>query len=194
MNKFASAIIFSSALIAIPAWAADGKAHSETKIDTNADGTYKGSSTFESTDSAGTTIKSKVEENETIGLTGKRKTSARVETVQDPKGLGNKSWAKGESNTVTDAHGNVTRDTEGRAVNADGTMHNTDETVKSSRNADGSSEMKLSKKEVIDPKGLMNRQTVKTEEIVKHAANGAESRTVKKELNGKTVQEETTVR
>ncbi|MBN8550972.1 MAG: hypothetical protein J0M12_16785, partial [Deltaproteobacteria bacterium] len=53
----------------------------------------------------------------------------------------------------------------------------------------GASETTYSKEMETDPKGLMNKSTAKVEETTKRAADGSSTRVVKKEVDGKVVEE-----
>ena len=188
MKKLASALLVLTLCLTTTAVAADKNVHTETKIDSTSDG-YKGTTTYEAVDSTGAKVTSKLEETDSTTSAGKQKSHAKAETSRDPKGLGNKSWAKGETSATVDSDGNLKRETTAKAVDAAGTEYKSNELTKSKLNADGSGETKYTKKIVTDPKGLMNKQTQEIEETTRHAADGSDTKIVKKEIDGKVVEQ-----
>lgn len=189
MKKLASSLVAITLCMTTSTWAADKNVHSETTIDSNADGTYSGTSKYEGTDSTGAKVHSTIKEENSNTLTGKQKSHAKVETSRDPKGLGNKTWAKGETTATVDAKGNLKRETTASSVDAAGTGRESKETAKTTVKSDGSAETKVSKKIVTDPKGLMNKHTEELQETTQHAANGSDTKIVKKEIDGKVVEQ-----
>lgn len=168
MKRLAPTVLL-SLFIALPAFAADKQIHTETDVKSDADGNYKGTSTYEATDAAGTTQKSTIKETEARTMGGGTKTTAKVESSTDPKGLGNKSWSEKETTVKAKNDGGFMKDETARSVDAQGTTHKLDQTTEAKVNSDGSVDTKVTRKVVTDPKGLMNKSVSKTEETKRAA-------------------------
>jgi len=189
--KLASSLFAVLCLCTPSAFAEGAKTTSETSSEIAADGSYKGSSTRTATDAAGTTLKSKVQESEMKDSKGETRVVSKSETVQDPKGLMNKSWSEHETELRRDAAGNYEKDIAARSVDAAGTSHTVDEEIKRKVAANGASTTIVNKTITTDPKGLMNKHTTEVEEVTKRHADGTVTKSVKNEVDGQ-VAEHTT--
>lgn len=90
----------------------------------------------------------------------------------------------------------IERDNDGSYTKTTSQKHDTDAGATSAKtkvdvdvNKDGTVEKTTTTKEVNDPDGLMNKDTVKTKEKVKTHKDGTTSVEHKKTVNGKTVEE-----
>ncbi len=185
-NICSTALLLNLCLVPF-AWAEDSTGHLESNVETSADGSFKGTSDFQGIDASGATIRSKVVKEEAAPAGGKQKSFTTVEVSRDPKGLGNKSWGKGETHRTVDAKGNLHRETKGQSVDAAGTTHQIDEKTISKVAADGATETTVTTKAVTDPKGLMNQSVTKIDVETKRAADGTQTKIVRKEVDGEVV-------
>jgi hypothetical protein len=96
---------------------------------------------------------------------------------------------KTETDVSRDANGNYVKNTSVTGKDSNGTNTSTTSKVKVKVDTDGDYKKTIENKTVIDPKGLMNKSTVKTNETLQKK-NGDNSYHYTKKINGKTVKDE----
>ena len=140
----------------------------------------------ESTNSAGTSVKTDKSHSDTVGLTGTRKIESDTERVTDPKGLNNKVKESAHAKTTIKSDGDVAQ--EATTVDAAGTKRHVANETDTSKNWSGGKTTTTTHTEVVDPKGLGNKQKVEVESEVATDAHG-HTKHVTKKVNGETVSE-----
>lgn len=149
----------------------------------------KAESHTETTDSAGTKIKTEKSHEASTGWTGTQKAEMEEETTRDPKGMFNKTTESSKTEVKAKTGGDRVETTESK--DAAGTKQKVTKETDVDNNWGGGTTTTTTTKKVTDPKGLMNKKTVEMEETVKRNADGTAATTVTKEVDGDTVSEET---
>lgn len=164
------------------------KVHTETNIERKADGTFKGTSTTEETDAAGTTTKAETKEKDSVSSDGTKTTIVKTATSEDPKGLMNKTWSKEKVEVKADAEGNVEKDSYSKSVDQAGTKHTVTAQTEKRIKPDGTVETVSTDKIVTDPKGLGNKTVAETEVVKEKAPDGDTTTTITKKIDGDTIE------
>lgn len=174
MKHFATTCALASLLVATAAIAEDSpKYHSETDVSVKPDGQYEATSTTERTAPNGTKMKTESTESLDKTLTGKAKLTSKVETTQDPKGLGNKQTADAKVTVKADDKGNSEKTVSSHSVDAAGTTHKKTVDTEVDAKSDGSKEITTTSKVVTDPKGLGNKTVQKSETVTMKHPDGS---------------------
>jgi hypothetical protein len=100
-----------------------------------------------------------------------------------------KSEIKSKTTMEKDEKGNydAKRTTTSESVDSSGTLNKTDTTVKVDVDADGDASKTVTTENVVDPKGLLNKNKTVTKDVMKNKNGQTELRHVKK-INGDTVE------
>jgi len=108
--KITYALLTTAAVFALsaPAFAAEEKYESKTKIEADAKGNYDAKVTTEKTDTTGTTTKFEKKVETDVDSKGNTDTTVKTEETVDPKGLMNKSTVKTTDKAETHSDGTVT--------------------------------------------------------------------------------------
>ena len=143
------------------------------------------------TDAAGTTVKTETSHDKTVGWTGTKKSTSEVETVVDPKGLGNKLVARSQVETKVKPSGDFS---ESKTIeHADGTKEHATTAKETSNNwLDKGKTTTTTQTHTVDPKGLGNKHEIEVTETVEFNADGTKKSTVSKTVDGDKVLEKTT--
>lgn len=115
--------------------------------------------------------------------------SAAIVSLGAPSFAAEKESYKSETKMEKDAKGNYEAKTTIQHTDTDGTTTNTEKMVDVDANSDGTTEKTVKTEKVVDPKGLMNKSKVKTEDTTKTNADGILEKSHKKVVDGKTVEE-----
>lgn len=99
---------------------------------------------------------------------------------------------KSETKVEKDSKGNYEAKTSATQTDAAGTTTSVEKKVDTDVDSKGNADTTVKTETVTDPKGLMNKTTVKTKDTEKTNADGSVDATHKKTVNGKTVEQEST--
>jgi hypothetical protein len=187
-NLYLSVSAIALLFVVTPAYAADeGSYSATTKVEQEADGSYKKEIKEEATNTDGTKESTKTEEKLDITADGK-KASVKTETAIDPEGLMNKSVSKTEQTEKVDDEGNV----ETKTVTESKTNGGTKEKVETKTNVKRDKDSKKTTQTVTkerDPKGLMNKTKEKIVDTTVEGADGSVDVKHETTVNGETVTE-----
>lgn len=98
--------------------------------------------------------------------------SVKTETVNDPKGLGNKTWSNDKASAKYNKNGEVEVTSEHKSVDEHGTAHKGTTKSETEVKSDGKIVTTTTDTSVTDPKGLMNKKSVTTEKKVEEKPDG----------------------
>lgn len=194
MKRYYLALLAGSLFVSSAAFAAPETFKSETNIRREADGDYKSEVTSDLTDTEGTRRKIETTEKGTTNRKGDTTLAFKTSESTDPKGLMNKKTGKVEVTEKTGKNGEYERDTYSRSVDSAGTKHVKKTQAERDVRSDGTMKETVTEKRINDPKGLMNKETVKTEKIVEENVDGTTTTHVEKKVNGETVQDKNVTR
>ena len=171
---------------------ADNKAttHTEVSSEVNPDGSYKVSRHIETTDKAGTSIKTEATEDATVDAEGNAHSRYDSTTTRDPKGLGNKSWSKTVTKSEVRRDGTFDKTTEVKQVTGAGTAQKTDIVSKRRIDAKGNVKTEINERIKTDPQGLMNKTVEDTTKVTETKPTGETSTRTIKKIDGETVSSE----
>ena len=144
----------------------------------------EGDSHSEVVDSAGTKTTIDKEHSDKVGLMGTHTTEMKGEKVVDPKGLNNKTKESYDQVTKVERNGDSEQKT--TTVDAAGTKRELTTETDTSKNWTGGNTVTTTRTEVVDPKGMMNRQKTEIEEKVVTDSQGRPT-SVTRSLNGEEV-------
>lgn len=151
-----------------------------TALNVSAD---EGKLSYEKTDAHGTKVEVEHDSKREVDSDGDVEIKSNTTRVTDPKGLMNKTKESNDTKAAVDADGE--KDIEKKSVDAAGTLRKGNTEVDVDKHLDGGHTTTTEKTEVVDPKGLMNKETVKvTKEVRKNAAGQVTGTNVEKEVNG----------
>jgi hypothetical protein len=177
---------------AAPALGADpAKFHSETRAEADEKGNVDREVRSRATNADGTVVKQEFEEESGIGRSGERRATLTTKTTRDPEGLGNKTTEETETTATYDPRGGLEKKSRYDSVDSAGTGHRVTSDTRTDLHDDGTRRTRMVDEEIHDPKGLRNKHTVKKTTTVDRRANGKAVVTTKKEVDGKTVAEQT---
>lgn len=167
-------IILATALLLIPTAYADTESHSE------------------STDSLGTKVTTNAKSKDSVGLTGTRLIETEAKTVRDPKGLMNKTTESYEHQAKIGSDGDVAETT--KSVDTAGTARESNVEKNVSKNwFDSGTTTTVTRKEVTDPKGMLNKTETEIENKTTRNADGTiAEKSVTRKINGDKVFESKT--
>ena len=126
---------------------------------------------YEHTNAQGTHVKVESHSNNTADSKGNVDESSSYKSETDPKGLMNKTKVSSQSKHEKDEDGDETTSKE--IVESSGTVRKETKDVDVDRHLDGSETTTVEKTGVVDPKGLLNKETHTTTEKVEKNADGA---------------------
>lgn len=136
-----------------------------------------------STDASGAKIIVDKSTKTTVDSAGAIVTEKVTESTHDPKGLGNKT--KVVAHTESKSLPNGDREDREKSVDSDGTVRDYSAEVKIKENDEGGATTVIESTEIVDPKGLLNKQFAETKTEIKTDAEGSVvGSTVTKKVNG----------
>ena len=140
----------------------------------------------ESVDTAGAKTVTDVESEASVDSSGTTKIVSDYKGTHDPKGLMNKT--KEFSHTESQIKANGERKDTVSSVDTDGTAVDYTAEVKVDKHLGGAETTTIKSKEVVDPKGLLNKHSAEiTKEVIKNSKGAVVSSTVTKAVNDKVV-------
>jgi hypothetical protein len=116
--------------------------------------------------------------------------SATALVLSAPVFAADKETYKSTTKVEKDSQGNYDAKSKTTATNAAGTTTSTEKKVDVDVDSNGNIDKTVKTEESTDPKGLMNKTTVKTKDTETTNKNGTVDATHKKTVNGKTVEDE----
>ncbi len=164
-----SAIIFTLALVSTGVVQLNNEAYAENEVETNSSAVTPD----------GTSIDKTRSHSDKIGITGTRTIEDETKITTDPSGLRNKSKEKAYSKKTIKKDGDTAQET--TTVDGQGTRRTTLSEVDTTKHLDGSVTTTASRKDTVDPRGMLNRRTTEVEESVTTEPDGTTSVTKKKD-------------
>jgi len=146
-------------------------------------------SSVEAVDGHGTKIKVERSHDESDGILGGHTSETKEEVVVDPEGLMNKTKESYERKVEVERDGDVSETVTSK--DALGTEHTITRSKDVDSNFAGGTTATTTTKEVLDPKGLGNKQTAEIEKEVTTHVDGTKVETTLKKVNGDNVEETT---
>lgn len=136
------------------------------------------------------TVVSDSSSKDSVGWTGTHTTEKDMTIVRDPKGLMNKTEETYHRETELARDGSGSDETS--AVDAKGTLRNRKiEKEVSQHWLDSGNTTTTTRKDIVDPKGLMNKhETEVTEKVTRNADGSIAKRTITQEVDGEKVEVE----
>lgn len=183
------ATIASALFIATGAVADDQKAHQESTVTKEKDGSYNAEVAKDTVDAAGTAHHAKTKKSHKVYSDGSTKTKVKGEASEDPKGLLNKTKTTEDETASSDAKGNLKDSYTKDSVDSAGTAHQRKADVQVKVHSDGTSKATVTDKSVTDPKGLLNKHTTEVETTAEEKKDGSVVESTKKTVDGKVVEQ-----
>ncbi len=109
-------------------------------------------------------------------------------SLSAPAFAADKESYESKTKVEKDTNGNYKETTKTEKTDLSGTTNAVEKDVKVKVKSDGETDKTVTTKETIDPKGLMNKETIKTTDMVKAKADGTVDSSHKKVVDGKTVE------
>ena len=119
-------------------------------------------------------------------------TGAVLLSLATPAFAADTTSASSETKVERDANGNYDRKTTSESTDATGTTNENETDVKVKRDGNGNYKKSVVNKSSADPQGLLNKTTAKSTTTEEKNADGTASYHYKKQINGKTVEDNET--
>ena len=162
----------------------------ETKTERDANGNYIKSVTVENKDSKGNKTSDTNEVKIKVDANGNYEKTIESKATNDPKGLFNKSTIESSKTIKNDKDGYEDSNSTETKNGVTGTKTTKESSVESKTNKAGDFEKTTETNVSTDPKGLMNKSSVKTTDTMEKK-NGQKKYNYTKEVNGRTVEDKT---
>lgn len=143
--------------LAAQAYAADESASTTTSVEHKKDGGYETTVKSKETTEAGTSITSKTKDDVDMDSNGKASRTIKSSSTVDPEGLGNKKTHTGKLKYEEKDNGGSSKTVTSKDTDAAGTNTYTKEKKDVDVDANGNVTTTVTKDQVTDPKGMMNK-------------------------------------
>jgi hypothetical protein len=162
--KYTFTLLATTAMLSLAsgAFAADESSQVKSKVDYKKDGGYESTRTTEQTTAAGTEKTSKTKVDVDVDANGNVDKTVKKETVNDPKGMMNKTEENSETRIEEKDNGGYKQTTTRKHKDANGTSTTYKTVTDVNVNAAGNVTSTATTEKTVDPKGLMNETTTKS--------------------------------